>query len=99
MDKKIDVLVYELLTSEQVKSTFVHVRTRGIINNKIVAEKINERTSELELNRLQDILDLADQIRLEYLLNGFVVNSGFANAKLGDNRILKIRFSIHVILI
>lgn len=85
MENKVDVYLYDLPLTERTDDFFGRVRTKGIFTNKGVAEEIKLGGSEYTIESLESVINIADRIRAEKLVNGYTIHSGFVNASLGVN--------------
>lgn len=79
----VDVQLYDLTVTEDPNDFFGRVRSKGILDNNAIAARIKKEGTEYQLETMVELLNRADRIKSEGLANGYNINTGFINARLG----------------
>lgn len=79
----VDVQLYDLTVTPDPNDYFGRVRSKGTLDNAAIASRIKKEGSEYQTETIIELLNRADRIKGEGLAQGYNINTGFINARLG----------------
>ncbi|KXX71376.1 DNA-binding domain-containing protein [Flammeovirga sp. SJP92] len=80
---QVDVQLYDLTVTPDPNDYFGRVRSKGTLDNKAIASRIKKEGSEYQTETIIELLNRADRVKGEGLAQGYNINTGFINARLG----------------